>query len=465
MLQKEKTFFDKLTGLLGSLKLSFILLILLGILLIQRAIIAQKLIDLEKEPWFVKALHNVGVDSPKALEIPFFIVLGFFALNLVFSSFRMVKKIKAKKEGLKKFRTHDEIKALLNNDEFACPEGAESLLMKFFLSKGFQIRKEDSNKSTRLYAGRRTAGHWGAFFFHMTFFIILIGALLSVMTRQAGYVEISPGDHFIEKRENYLRVTDKPVISVTPAQFSMQLNEIKLSYWRPGEVRQRKSVVSVFDSEGTLLGKRQIAVNKPMKIAGMTVYQGARQGYIADLEAEDSAGTAITGKARFRIPNRTGQKMMSSVHLPGTTLDLTLELFTEKLKAVEGLEPLGAMHMATLMKVTSREGGHSVFQGVIFQGDKLSFEGITMRFLDLRPYTSFVVVRDSGVPVIFTAFVFMLGGLIMTFFWIPEHYWAVIEKGEDGDIVAVGAFTAKYKESFKERFAAEVTELKGKLFK
>ncbi len=452
----KKKYFDKIVTFLGGIKLSFILLILLGGLAFQRAIISQKTIAMEEAPWFLKILNSIGLDSPDSLVAPVLAVVFFFAINLVLSSFRMARRITAKQKAAREFKTADAIRNLPNNAEFQTTSKKEQEVIDFFKQKGFKIAKEDADTELRIYAGKRKAGFWGALFFHMTFMILMAGALLSILTRYAGYVELSPGETFVEKRDNYRAATERPLLFGADRLFKLRLEKIDLSYWKPGVVKQRASIVSLYDVKDMFLGEHRIQVNEPLSIEGINIYQGSRQGFIAELEAIDSEGNKAPGIVRFLIPHKPDDRMISRVTLPGTNLNIELELFTERLGDIEGLEVLRSKYMATLIKVTSTENGRRIFQGVVFLGSRLSFEGLTLRFVDLRPYSSLVFVRDKGVPVIFASFAFLLPGLLILYFWVPENYWAVITN----DAAIIGATAERYRESFKQRFVMQMAELK-----
>ena len=66
MKEKQKSFFSISIKFLGSLKLSFPLILFLGALVAQKAIIAQKaFMPKEGEPNFlIKALNALGITSP-----------------------------------------------------------------------------------------------------------------------------------------------------------------------------------------------------------------------------------------------------------------------------------------------------------------------------------------------------------------------------------------------------------------
>ncbi len=452
---------------LGSLKLAFFLMLLLALFIGQRALIAQKQVlsqDGEGVPWWLGALNSFGLDSTESLEKPFFVLLLFVVVNLGFSSLLMARRVMSKQRSFRRFRAVDEIRSLSCNTEFRLPKNSKNLVTQSLKEKGFQVISEQDGPETRLFAGKRDAGRWGVLFFHLTFFIVLVGGLASYMSRYSGYLELSPGDVFVEARENYLRRSDAPLLFKGDKKFKIELKAIDLSYWKPGVVKQRAGVVHLYDSRGNDLGQKRIQVNSPLKIEGMTIYQGNRHGYLAGLEAIDSEGTRVQGEARFGIPEKPGEKMTSRVTLPGTGLDLDLELFTEKLGDIEGLEQFKTKYMATLMKVTSQEGPHRTFRGVLFGGASLSFEGLTLRFVTLKPYTSFLAVRDYGVPIIFSGFVFLMIGLVVIYFWVPENYWAVVEKKDGGDLVVIGAATEKYQASLRERFDFQIAQLEAGAF-
>ncbi|TWJ14297.1 cytochrome c biogenesis protein ResB [Geobacter argillaceus] len=462
----NKIFFDALVRFLGSLKLSFVLLLLLGALAAQKAIMAQKAIDMEDEPWFLTALNTLGGISPEAVSTLLMVVLGLFVINLLLSSVKMVKKVRGRQEAFKRLKTAREISRLADHAVITVTGDPSDRLIAFFAGRGLKVTGEQGPEGIRLHAGKRQAGLWGGFFFHLTFMIVLVGALLSTLTRYAGYIALSPGDIFVEKRSGYMRVTDRPLLFGRDRLFRLRLDNIDVSYWKPGLAKQRANIVTLFAADGTDLGRQRMEINHPLHVDGVTVYQGTRQGFVADLHVTDRAGTTVKARARFRFPEQPGERMTSSITLPGTEVTLLMELFTEKIREIQGLERFFPNHIATLIKVSSVERGAPVFRGVVFRGTALSFEGLTVGFDDLKPYSSFVVKRDYGVPVIFASFISLLLGLIVAYYWVPENWWAACERNEEeGYRITIGAVTERYSETFAERFAEQVEALQSEVRK
>ena len=125
MTPKPKSISSRLIETLGGLRLSFILLVLLGLLIGQRAIIAQKAVSPEDAPWIVRALNAIGLESAGDLDIPFLIVLGLFLVNLAFSSVRMAEKVRVKQRRSQASRGGAAILALPAHVELTAQENPE----------------------------------------------------------------------------------------------------------------------------------------------------------------------------------------------------------------------------------------------------------------------------------------------------------------------------------------------------
>jgi len=452
---------NKVFNFLSSLKLSFALLVLLFGVIIQRAILAQRYFlapDPEQVPRLIRWFDSLGVDSLELLHFIFWSVVFLLAVNLSFAVPVMVKSGKARRKGLVRFKSVDSLKKISDMQVLNVPRFDLELARRFFRRKGFRVVVEDFS-GTRLFAVRRDLGQWGVLVFHLTFFLLFLGGMGSFLTRFTGYLELAPGESFVEKFDNYLQKTPKPLLFEADNEFKLVLEEINLSYWKPGEVRQRAAVLKVIDSSGAVDTKK-VSVNNPLSIANVKVYQGSRHGFVAGLQVTDQVGTTATGHVRFLLAEQKGPELITWVRLPGTVLDLKLELYSDMVRDIEGLEDFySSRFTGSLMKVSSAEyGGDPVYHGVVFGGGNLTVEGLDVQFVSLKPFTSFIITRDYGVPVIYTGFVCLLVSLFMTYFWVPERYWITAVPEGTASSVYVGGNTDRYKESFRERFAVLVRE-------
>ncbi len=453
----------KLLEFLGGLKLSFILMALLTLLVAQRAIVAQRAAlpgDGETAPWFLLWLDRIGVGSPGDLDNPFFLAVLFLVINLGAACVLMLRKGQRQQHALQAFRSAHEIEGLPCHARLDVADLDSAQLCKHLRQNGYRVKTEQTNQEIRLYASRHEAGHWGVLFFHLTFFVVLLGALLSFATRHAGYLELTPGERFEAGTQKFQRNSPEPLFTWDADDFTLELDHPDLSYWQPGKARQRASEVRLYDKGGQLLGAERIAVNNPLKTHGRTIYQGSRNGFVAGLTITDNRGTEVKGAAHFVLPKDPGQlKMTTRLVPPGVRMALLMELHTDQLKQIDGLAELALKHPVSLIKVTSESMDGRRFQGVLFGGSTLSVEGLTLRFDSLKPYTSYLVVRDAGVPVIFASFALLLVGLLITYFWVPERCWVSILREDGQQKIVIGAITEKYKASFRARFDEQIREL------
>jgi len=438
-------------------------MVLLGLLVAQRALISQKLTAASDAavPAFIRVVNLFGLNSPDLLTIPFAVTMALFLVNLFFSCIIMLRRVRGRLRAIRSFRGAEDIEALACNAIFRLASGGRERLAGALSHRGYRVRVQHSQGQVQISAVKREAGTWGVLFFHLTFFVVMLGAAISFLTRFSGYVELSPGELFVEKWENYRRKTDRPMLFGHDRNFSLRLEEIDLSYWRPGEIKQRASVVSVFDAGGDFLGRERIQVNNPLHMDGTSVYQGGRHGFVAGLDVSDEAGTVLHMPIAFRITDDGKGKLSQVARLPGAGLSLELELYTDQLSRIEGLEHLGGHWGATLIKVSTLDSmGRRQFRGPLFGGAHISFEGLTVKFVSLKPYSSFVMVRDYGIPVVFAGLALMLAGLAVTYFWVPECFWCAVVREGDSERVVMGGFAEKYHESFRERFGELVDELR-----
>ena len=451
-------------ALLGSLELSFVLMVLLGVLAAVRALVAQKGVDLSQANALVRWLTEVAPARADALLWPTVATLALFVVNLALSSVEMARKASARRRALTAPRAGEHVAASGVRAGLRGGEGAADVLERSFRRRRWRVERASVGGETRLAATRRGAGHWANLVFHLAFFVIVAGACLSAFTRSVGYVELAPGESFVERRASYLRASPPPLLTAADRNFRLHLDEMDLAFWPEGGVRRRASWIRIDDPSGRQLSRERLEVNTPIGHDGVTIYQGGKEGFIAGVSVVDTAGTRAEGTIHFQFPTSPGEPMRSRAVLPGTRVALELELHTGMLAQVTALQPVSHQGSVSLIKVFQVRGPHEKPLGAVFGGSTLEFQGLTLSFDTLKPFMSFVVVRDEGVPVIFAGLALALLALVAVYFWVPETCWAVVTPREGGGAeVALAGAAERYQSSFAERFRELATELEVEL--
>lgn len=461
-----KSAFGRAYDLLASLILSFVLMVVLGLLIAVRALIAQKHVDLSEANALVRWLTELAPEDPGTLLWPTVVVTVVFVANLAASSVEMTRKALATQRLLSATRPRERLAgALLQASVEGAADGAERV-ERFLRARGWDVRREDSDAETALSGARRQAGHWTTLVFHLSFFVILVGALLSVLTRFTGYFELAPGESFVERPEGgYLRKSPEPLLFGGYGGFRLLLDEMDLAFWPEGGIRDRASWIRIFDAAGALRVRERLAVNSPLSFEGLSIYQAGREGFIAGITVTDSEGTQAKGTIHFGFPERPGDPMRTRAVLPGTRVLLGLELRTGMVSLLSGTAAPDADDSLSFLKVYKHEGPNDRYLGAVVGGAELQFEGLTLSFDSLKPYMSFAVVRDHGVPVIFAGLALALLALVALYFWVPENCWAVVTREGEGTRVVIAGASDRYQNSFAARFRELEEELRRELSK
>lgn len=448
--------------LLAGLELAFALMVLLGVLVALRALVAQRDMGLRQANAFIRWATSLSPEDPSTLVWPTVAVLALFVVNLALSSVEMTRKALLKVRALTAPRPVARFPAVTVKEGLEGGEDAGDRVERFLRARGWRVRRQDAGGEVRISGTRRERGHWGTLLFHLSFFVILAGAAVSLLTSFTGYFELAPGESFVERSEAYLRRTDTPLLFPGDRGFRVELEKMDLTFWPEGGVRDRASWIRLHDAAGVLRARARLAVNSPVSFDGITLYQASKEGFIAGITVKDSAGTTSRGILHFPFPVHPGDPMQTTVQLPGTALVLAFELHTGLLARIANLT--GERHEVSLMKVFEHRGPRSRPLGVVFGGGEVSFEGLTLSFDSLKPYMSFAVVQDHGVPVIFAALAFALAALLALYFWVPETMWAVAAPAAGGGVrVLVAGSTERYENAFEARFREMLSELRAEL--
>ncbi len=451
--------------LLSGLTLAFVLMAALGLLIAVRALVAQKRVDLREANALVRWLTEVAPQDPGALFWPTIAVMSVFLVNLTLSSVEMAKKALATQRMLLASRSRERIAGGLLQAAMPGPADGADRVERFLRARGWRVRREEIGRETALSGGRRQAGHWTTLGFHLSFYVILVGALLSLLTRFSGAFELAPGEEFDGGRDAYLRKTEEPPLFGGRRGFRLALDRMDLRFWPEGGVRERASWVRIFDAAGAPRGRERLAVNSPISFDGISVYQGSREGFIAGITARDSEGNEAKGTLHFPFPERPGDPMRTRARLPGTALVLAFELRTGMISLLSGSGTADARDALSFLKVYEREGPHERYLGSVVGGAELRFEGIALSFDSLKPFMSFAVVQDRGVPVIFAGLAIGIAALVALYFWVPENCWAVVAPDGEGTRVAIGGASDRYAGSFAASFRGYEEELRRELSK
>jgi len=324
------------------------------------------------------------------------------------------------------------------------PETLQALFLPVLKTKYGYTQQESIDGGVCLFAEKWRWTRIGVYVVHLSIVVLLLGSLVGSIFGFEGFVNI-PENETVDSI--FLRQTGQPF----PLPFAVRCDDFSVSFYENGAPKEFRSSLTILENNQPVLQK-DIIVNDPLRYRGINLFQSS-YGKMApedghdhmeapeevDLRITDKAtGQAFTQKAtiggQFDLPNALGQ--------------VTVVDFQEAMQF--GGQNLGP---GLIVEVISTEGGkEQILLPLHFpnfdkmRGGALIFTVLGQKQRAFKPedkaeryYTGLQVTQDPGVPVVYTGFMGMILGFIITFFM--SHQTVCVElttKGGRTHVVVAG---------------------------
>jgi cytochrome c biogenesis protein len=315
-----------------------------------------------------------------------------------------------------------------NLETFTVKKEAETIsaIYETFLSKTIgKVIKEETSKSTILYAEKRRWTRIGVYFVHLSILLLLIGALIGTVFGFKAFLNLDEGE-----------LSDKAFISKTRESvnigFSIRCNKFDVKFYDTGAPEEFKSNLTIIEN-GKESFTNDILVNHPLRYRGINIFQASYGS-----AAPDSAVVDIIRLSDKNITTRS-IKIGEQINLPED----------QGLFKLEGFLPhfdfrghnLGE---AFIGKITHEEGksfqiGIPVKFPTFDKMRKGKFAFVVKDF-ENKYYTGLQITKDPGIWYVYAGFILMIIGCWITFFMSHDSYFIEIEKkqGKNSRITVSG---------------------------
>jgi hypothetical protein len=274
--------------------------------------------------------------------------------------------------------------------------------------------------------------------FHLSFFLILLGGIISMYTEFAGYVDLAQGEEFQGGAERYNK-TPRPRLpkfgALPDAVFAVKSIE-------PHVVRNTPTGIDVrvVDQKGQV---HAVDINTPYKTSH-TSFVFKHLGMAPLLVVKDSAGKEVDA-AYVKLDVVLGQKDRTA--LGGYQIEAIFypNYGLEKGKPVT----LNQEFKNPMFDLTVARDGKKLARGLVPKGGSLSFEGGRIELQDLTYWVRFYVIKQQGLEILYSGFALAVVGVIWRLlFFRREIIGAVREK--DGALRLEVAARSEYYKSLAE---------------
>lgn len=446
---------------LRSLKFTIFLVICLTSIFLLGVIIPQKGL-LGRDLYIQWKLRNPGLvsflEAIKFTDIhvsPITITLwALFFLNLIFI---MSKRIPFIWRRCFREDIPANIDSIKDSKQYEIIDGIDIKNIKAILkNKGYRVLDKDN----AFRAVKNRFSPLATILFHVSFFLLLLGGVISFYTQFRANVELAVGETF---EGQYLWIK-KPKIGGIPAT-NFTVEDIRPTYYKKTVPVNLDVVLK------TKRGTEVIGINKPYKEGPLSfVVQGidiAPLFIIRDSEGNEIDGAFVKLKGLGGREDHFAMKGYEFKTVFYTDYSAGLKGRTDEMADVpQVLKQLpGAFPQAEQPKeiinpafnIAVLKDGKLLKTETIKKGESIKFDNHSLQFADLTYWAKFYVVKEHGLGIIYTGFALMILALIIRFLFFRRDIKGIIK----GDSLHIGGRGEFFVSIFEEEFKQLIDSLKA----
>lgn len=254
---------------------------------------------------------------------------------------------------------------------------------------------------------RRRWAALGTYLFHGAFFVLAVGFLLSLLTRQEARAWAAVGEEFRSQPDQFLS-------QALPAGFGAGIPDIRFrvdrifpEFWRD------QFLFTTLEADLVLPGgkRKTTRINRPLWLSFGTFLRLSGFGYAPRYELVDRDGRVIDS-AYIKL-NLFPPGQRDYFRLPDYPHRFYLQVYPDLdgESAVAATRTLNLVEPGIVLQVF--RGRLDLGASLLLDGEGFEFEGLTLRFPEIRYWGEFSIVRNSGAPLLFLGYVVGLSGLLI----------------------------------------------------
>ena len=434
MEENSKGLSERIWRAFSSMKLGLALLGIIALVSAIGTVIPQEAMDPEKAKAVGGLWKMLGLTHLYS-TVWFRLLLGLLCINLIVCSTQRLRSIYLRTFKLippsKLAQVPQKNRHVVQGELVSLRESVQEVMIQ----KGFRYTLSDQSDHWSFIGIKRRLGNWGSLITHLSFVVLVIGALLGSLLGFKGY--------FMEGAGTTIPIQaiqiSKGNVSET---FSVRVNSAEDRLLANGERDNWYTDLSILEN-GQEVARKTLSVNHPFVYKGISFYQ-----------ANFSDGARFTSEMNGqKTPVVLQDQGQSYYQAPGTDLYLVINL------AKSSTQKLGVLY-----QVYKGTGANPIQTGQLKTGETIDVQGAyRLTFDGLAGFTGLEVKKDPGVGVIWLGCGLLLGGLLLAFYWQPLVISGIVqaENGKRGNLT-VGALAGKMPDSTREaleQFVSSVTKM------
>jgi len=433
--RKSRGFFRPIWDFFASMKTAVVLLLALALASVYGTLVEQypalrvfSVSDLYHTPFYTFLLALIGIS------------LAVCSINRFGSTWRTLfhpKVVVSDKQiaGMMRYETLSwagDVKGAADNAETALRAGS------------YHVLRADEGQDVALYASRGRLSIWGPYLTHLSILAIFVGAILGNQLGLDGVTAVKEGGY---ADTAYVRKTERE----QELGFRVALQKFTIRHDAQHNPTAYQSDLEILDG-GRLVMRKVIDVNHPLTYKGVSFFQS--DCGLSSVLLKVTGPNGETAWLPFDVDTRTemGKKLYSMSGMPFKQINIGGKKLTVYVHDIVpdyvGGEEINASDLpinpAVLVMVNDRL---PEYKGLDAWSDRVwltesqstSLKGYKITLDNVADYTVLQVVRNPGLPIVYTGFGLMLVGVFVSFYVTRKVIRIRISPSKKGALVAVGA--------------------------
>ncbi|HXE95208.1 MAG TPA: cytochrome c biogenesis protein ResB [Dongiaceae bacterium] len=446
--------FNKIIKYLSSLRFTILLISLLGVIFALGLWVPQKrllktiyIAWQKKSPALVSFLDALGLTTIYSSPITITLWLLFF-LNLSLVLWQRLPLVK-KRITLSETMIADPVTAggYPFRETYPMPNDLNGETVVGLLRKrGFTVLGNE----TGFYGVKNRLAPIAFMLFHLSFFLILLGGLISVYTEFIGYVDLAQGESFQGELNRYNASPSPKMPEIgSPPTVSFTVKSIV-----PKVIHNTPTGISVLlvDSAGKT---HDVDINRPFDTEH-TSFVFKHLGVSPLFVLKDSSGKEIEG-AYVKLdvlkmkPDRftMGGYTFIATFYP----DYVLENGKRASRSMEFNNPV--------FFISVEQYGKKIAEGLVPKNGSLEFAGLRLEMPDMPFWVRFYVVKQRGLSILYTGFAIATIGVIWRLLFYRREIIGAVRERDGVRCLVVAGRSEYYKSLAEDEFAKLFGEIVG----
>lgn len=288
--------------------------------------------------------------------------------------------------------------------------------------------------------------------FHLSFFLILLGGLISVYTEFNGYLDLAQGESFQGELNRY-NASPQPLMPKigSPPDVSFAVTSIV-----PRVVQDTPTGISVLlaDSRGEM---HEVDINRPYSTEHTSFvfkHLGVSPLFVlSDASGKEIAGSYIKLDVLQRKPDRfaLGPFTYTATFYP----DFVMEEGKRATRSMEFNNPV--------FFIAVEQGGKKIAEGLVPKNGTLEFADYRLEMRDMPFWVRFFVVKQRGLSILYAGFALATIGVIWRLLFYRREIIGSVREQEGGRCLLVAGRSEYYKSLAEDEFDKMFGEITGKL--